>query len=380
MVTSTVLADPDASRRGHRPGSSYRVLTVMLVPLLVGAVGGSSAQEQQPAKNLARVKAITALSSGVALKVRLTGEIEARTETSIAFRISGKVIERQANVGDHVTADQVVATLDTQENEADLQTAEATLKSAQAVLQQSQVNFDRQKSLLKTGFTTQANFDLAQATLQTAKSQVEAANAALATTREQKSYTQLRAGVDGIVVSRQVEVGQVVEAGQTIFTIAEDGPRDAVFNVYEALLLRPPQEKGGIEITLQSDPSVKTVGLVREISPTVDPVSGTVKVKIGLSQTPERMTLGASVVGHGQLAAQTVVALPWGALFEWQGKPAVWVIDAKGAVSPRAVTVERYLTGSVVLSQGIEPGEHVVTDGVQYLRPSQSVEVAEDQP
>jgi len=380
METSTTLADPDSRRPGVRPRLSYRVVLALLVPLLAGPAGAPSAQEQPPAKTLARVKAISVLSSGVALKVRLTGEIQARTQTSIAFRMSGKVVARQVNVGDHVTADQVLATLDPQENEADVQTAEATLKSAEAVLQQSQVNFDRQQSLLKTGFTTRANFDLAQATLQTSKSQVEAAKAALATMQEQKSYTQLRAGVDGIVVTRQVEVGQVVEAGQTIYSIAEDGPRDAVFNVYEALLLRPPQEKSGIEITLQSDPSVKAIGIVREIAPTVDAASGTVKVKIGLSQTPERMMLGASVVGHGQLAAQTVMAVPWGALFLWQDKPSVWVIDAKGAVTPRPVTVERYLTGSVVLSQGVEPGEHVVTDGVQYLRPGQSVEVAEDQP
>ena len=380
MVHYTALAAPDLRRGFHRSKSPARFLLAVLAPLLACHPGGLSAQEQAPAKNLARVKAMSALSSDVAVKVRLTGEIQARTQTNIAFRISGKVTARQVNVGDHVTADQVLAVVEPQEMTADLQNAQAALRSAQALLQQAQLNFDRQQELLKPGFTTHANFDQAQATLQTSKAQVDAANAALSTAQEQLSYTQLRAGVDGIIVSRQVEVGQVVETGQTVFAIAQDGPRDAVFNVYEALLLRPPEQKGGVEITLQSDPAVKTIGIVREVSPTVDAVSGTVKVKIGMARTPAQMTLGATVIGQGQLAVQSVMVLPWGALFEWQHQPAVWIVDDKGVVSPRAVSVERYLTGSVLLSKGVELGERVVTAGGQFLRPGQSVEIAEEQP
>jgi len=338
------------------------------------------AHAEQPAPlALTRVKAITVAASSVAATVRLTGEIAARVQTSIAFRVAGKVTAREVEVGDHVAAGQLLATLDPQEKLADLQTAEATLTSAQAVLQQAKLNFDRQKSLLDNGFTTHANFDQAQASLQTATAQVDSAKAAFATAQEQLSYTSLKAGKDGVITARQVEIGQVVEAGQTVFVIAEDGPRDAIFNVYEALLLGSPPHQD-VDIALQTDPSIRTTGQVREVAPAIDSASGTVKVKIGLAQTPPQMMLGAAVVGQGRFDARQVLTVPWGALFEWQGEPAVWMVDAKGVVEPRKVAVESYVSGAVVLSSGVSAGDKVVSAGIQFLRPGQSVDVTEDKP
>ena len=358
------------------PGSRALILAI---GLLAGGPVLAQAQPPAPDARLTRVKVVTVAASSVAATVRLTGEIAARVQTSTAFRISGKVTAREVEIGDHITAGQVLATLDPQEKLADLQTALAALTSAQAVLVQAKLNFDRQKSLLDSGFTTHANFDQAQASLQTADAQVDSAKAAFATAQEQLSYTSLKAGKDGVITARQVEVGQVVEAGQTAFIIAEDGPRDAVFNVYEALLLRPPQRQA-VDIALQSDPSIATKGLVREVAPAIDPASGTVKVKIGLDGTPPQMMLGAAVIGQGRFAAENVLTIPWGALFEWNGKPAVWVVDAKGMVNPKAVEVASYVTGSVVLSGGVSAGDKVVSAGIQFLYPGQSVTVTEDKP
>jgi RND family efflux transporter MFP subunit len=158
-----------------------------------------------------------------------------------------------------------------------------------------------------------------------------------------------------------------------VLTVAQDGARDAVFNVFEALTARPPSDHT-IDITLQADPSVTAVGRVREISPTVDASTGTVRVKIGLESTPPAMGLGAVVVGRAQFSREEAVVLPWSALYRYGNEPAVWIYDkAKGTVSVRQVVIARYGPNLIVLKSGVEPGESVVVAGIQFLRPGQAV-------
>ncbi len=209
--------------------------------------------------------------------------------------------------------------------------------------------------------------------MRTAQAAVDSAKAALGTANEQFSYTELRAGVAGIVTTRNFEVGQVVQAGQTVLVVAQDGARDAVFNVYEALTTHPPSDHG-VDVALQADPTVTAKGRVREISPTVDATSGTVRVKIGLAGAPPAMGLGAVVVGRGRFAQREAVVLPWSALYRYGKAPAVWVYDTgTGKVSVRPVVIDRYGPNVIVLKSGIEPGEHVVVAGIQFLRPGQTV-------
>ena len=129
-------------------------------------------------------------------------------------------------------------------------------------------------------------------------------------------------------------------------------------------------------MALQADPSVRTLATLREISPTVDPATGTVKVKATLTEAPSRMTLGATVVGAGKLQALQAVTLPWSALFRWRDHAAVWVVDpGSNTVSLRPVTIHRYAGAGMVLKDGVAAGDRVVTAGVQFLRPGQTVDV-----
>jgi len=312
-------------------------------------------------------------------KVALTGSIEPRFSSNIAFRISGKIEQRLVEVGDHVTADQVLARLDPEVQRANLDAAKAGLISAQALLTQATATFDRQTALLKSGFTTRQSYDQAQQQLRTQQAAVESAKAAVGTAQEQLGYAELKAGVSGIITARNAETGQVVQAGQTVFTVAQDGPRDAVFDVYEALLTDPPDRD--LQILLQADPNVMATGTVREISPTVDAASGTVKVKIGLESVPEAMSLGAVVVGVGTFTPRPAVVLPRTALFRWQNSPAVWLFDPRSrTVMPKVIVIERYAGELLVLSDGVASGETVVTAGIQFLRPGQVVGIAKQKP
>lgn len=332
--------------------------------------------EPTPQAPLTRVKAVTAEIVDFTPSMTLTGVIEARTRTDLSFRINGKISERIASVGDRVKQGQVLAKLDPDEQQEEVVSAKAGVASAEALVRQTTVAFDRQKELLTRGNTTRRDHDQAEADMRSAEAQLKQAQSDLKIADDRLSYTELRADADGIITAQSAEVGQVVAQAQPIFTLARDGPRDAVFNVHEWALNNATTDKD-IAITLVSDPAVKTVGDVREIAPAFNPESETVRVKLGLRQTPEAMSLGALVNGTAPMKTQKVVLLPWGALFESAGKPAVWVIDARSTtVSLKPIALSRYTKDRIVVAGGLQAGEVVVSAGVQLLRPGQKVEIA----
>lgn len=301
--------------------------------------------------------------------------IAAQVQADLAFRVSGKISERYVNVGDHVAADQVLARLDPVEQQAEVDSARAGIQSAEAVLNQSAANLERLKSLVARGNATRHDFDQAVAAFQSARAQIDQAKAQLGSAQDELSYTELRAEAAGVIVARNVEAGQVVAQGQPAFVLARDGPRDAVFNLQEWALANLSLDKG-LSVSLVTDPAVKAPGAVREIAAAVDPSTMTITVKVGLRDTPAAMSLGAVVNGTATANAHKVFLLPWGALFEIDGKPAVWIVDAKtNTVSLKPVAIDRYNRDTIAVTGELEPGQIVVFAGGQMLRPGQVVEV-----
>ena len=343
--------------------------------VILGLLGGCR-EDTAAQRPLTRVKTTTAELVEFAPTVTHTGLIAAQVETELSFRVGGKISERLVNVGDSVVINQLLARLDPVEQEAELVSAKAGLYSADAQLHQSTANFERQKSLLTTGNTTRREHDQAEAALRSAQSQVDQARAQLASAQDQLSYTELKADADGIVTARAAEAGQVVSQAQSVFTVARDGPRDAVFNVGEWALANVVMDKG-LAISLVSYPAITTIGDVREISPAVNANTMTIVVKVGLRQTPPAMTLGSVVNGKGPMKQRKVFLLPWGALFELAGSPAVWVVDPRSnTVSLTPVALDRYNRDTIAVTGGLETGQIVVTAGTQLLRPGQKVEIA----
>jgi RND family efflux transporter MFP subunit len=151
----------------------------------------------------------------------------------------------------------------------------------------------------------------------------------LANAREQLSYTALIADAPGVITARQAEVGQVVQATVPIFSLARDGERDAVFNVYESLLTEPPTDKS-VVVSLLENPTIKTTGTVREVTPAVSAQTGTVQVKVSLNGLPEGMQLGSVVSATAKTPGKSAVELPWSALTKNLSDPAVWLVDDEG--------------------------------------------------
>lgn len=334
-------------------------------------------KEKPTAEYLPRVFVQEVKPADYAAPITLTGDIQARVQTELSFRVGGKIIQRSVDVGDRVTAKQVLARLDPKDLQTSVDSAQAQVVAEQARVKQSAAAFVRQQKLLPKGYTSQSEYDSAQAALRSSQSALSAAQAQLANAKDQLSYTALVADAPGIITARQAEVGQVVQATMPVFSLARDGDRDAVFNVYEALLAEKPKDQT-ITLSLLDNPAIKTTGTVREVTPSVSAQSGTVQVKVGLNSVPAGMELGSVVSATARGSGKSVIELPWSALTKNISDPAVWIVDDKGQAQLHNVTVGRYLTGKVIISGGLDGGEKVIVAGGQLLHPGMEVEIAEN--
>lgn len=342
--------------------------------VLLGAVLASCGNEQAPPAEGRPVGVVTVEAGQFAEDIQLSGEIQAKKDVGLAFRIGGRVLERPVNVGDRVTAGQLIARLDPALEQNALVAAKAALEAARGEVSTARSNFERQDRLMGQGFTTRLRFDQALRAQETAQAGLENAEAQLELARDRLGFTELRADAAGVVTARQIEPGEVVQPGQIVVQIARDDIRDAVFNV-PAAMLDTHLSDARIRIALADVPTVTAYGTVREVAPQADPVTRTFEVRVALQNPPEAMRLGSTVVGRVELTTAAIVSIPASALTQQGRTPAVWIVDpAKSTVSLRDVDVLRFDPATVVLSQGLEPGETIVSAGIQALHPGQRVE------
>jgi RND family efflux transporter MFP subunit len=361
-------------RRGDRFRAVMAAATMVLIAASVPGCSKKVARTPDPRP----VRTVTVETPADGETVSFTGQIRAKDQVNLAFRLDGRVIERNAGVGDVIAAGEVVAKLDSQNEQNALRSAEATLASAQAGLTQARLTFGRQQELLKNGWTPRAKFDDAQEALRTAEAQVESAHAQLRIAQDRLGYTVLRADSPGAVTATWADSGEVVKAGQTIVQLAGQTKLDAVFDIPEQLIRTGPRDPV-VELALSDDPQVRVTGYVRQVAPQADSATRTFQVKVGINNPPESMRLGATITGRIKLPAPEGVEVPASALTEGNGRPAVWVVDRQGqTVSLRPVDVVRYDPAGVVISRGLEKGDVVVTAGVQMLRPGQKVRLLGD--
>lgn len=307
----------------------------------------------------------------------LTGEVRARYRADLAFRVSGRVIARLVDVGSHVNVGEVLARIDPAEQQADVDAATASVAAAESQLRVARTTFERQQALISQGFTTRVAFDQAQEGLRSAESALEAAKAQLGTAKDALGYTELRAGAAGVITARNVEVGQVVQAAQLAFTLAQDGDRDAVFDVNESIFFHDP-DGDRIALALVSDRTVAAMSHVREVSPAVDPKSATVRVKLAIENPPAAMTLGSAVTGTGRFTLARQIVLPWKALMASGSRPAVWVVEpATHRVTLRPITIDSHERDVVIVKDGLATGDRVVTDGGKLLSAGEEVTYGE---
>jgi RND family efflux transporter MFP subunit len=313
------------------------------------------------------VRTVTVVKRDVGETVTFTGRIEAEIETRLSFRIGGRMVERAVSTGDHIEPGHVVAKLEPQNELNALRSAQAAVTALQAQFTEAQNNYERQKFLLARDVASRVQYERAEQTRDTAQAQLDSAQAQLKIAQDQVGDTELKADAGGVVIGTAAEPGEVVQAGQLIARVAPKGGRDAVFDV-PGQLLRSAPSGPKVKVSLTDDPAVTTIGRVREVAPQADPVTRTFEVKIGLTDPPDAMRLGATVIGTLQFDTSPTIEIPASGLTEFDRRPAVWVVDRSSlTVSLRNVEVLRHDPATVAISNGLEPGEVVVTAGVQAL-------------
>lgn len=307
-------------------------------------------------------------------------EVKARVETRLGFRVGGKLLRRDAELGQRVKAGQVLARLDPRDLQLASDASRAQLAAARTQRDLAAADLRRYESLREQNFISGAELERRQASFRSAQAQLDQAEAQLALQGNQASYAALTAPAAGVVTGVEAEPGQVVAAGAPVVRLALDGERDAVFSVPEDQvgLLR---EGAAVEVRQWSDGRVQA-GRVREISASADPVTRTFQVKVGISG--EAPPLGATVyVTPEGLSPKgmAVIKLPTSALRQHGDGSAVWLLEPDTmTVRLQPVKVANVDGNEVVLASGVQPGAQVVTAGVHVLAPGQKVTVWQGRP
>ncbi|MES2939546.1 MAG: efflux RND transporter periplasmic adaptor subunit [Pseudomonadota bacterium] len=345
--------------------------------LLVAATLGGCSKPDAPPEPLRAVKVITVGMSGTQSGYEFSGEVRPRTESRLGFRVAGKIMRRQAELGQHVKAGEVLAQLDPQDYRLATDAARAQMAAASTNRDLAAADFKRYQALREQNFISGAELERRDTTLKAAQAQLEQAQAQLASQGNQARYTSLVADVSGVVTAIEAEPGQVVSAGAPVVRIAQDGARDVVFSVPED---KVPGVRPGAAVTVKPWASGTSVtGKVREVAASADPVTRTYAVKVSLDPSVQP-PLGATVsvlpaLSRPDLAAQ-VIKLPTSALRQEGKGTAVWVVDrGTMTVKSQAVQVTTADGNEAVIGAGLQPGMTVVSAGVHVLQPGQKVAI-----
>jgi RND family efflux transporter MFP subunit len=355
---------------------SARLVTLVLgaagILILLSALAACHKEEKAASQTIRPVRTVTVALQEGGEAVSLTGEIQPRYQADLGFRVNGKILDRPVDVGTQVKPGDLLARLDPQQYKQELEVAKSEIAVAEAEVTRSQAQEYRQRELLKNGHTTQVAYDQALKTFKTAQARLDAARARQVQASENLDYTELKADNEGVITAIGADPGQVVSAGQMVVRLAQFGEREAVFNIAEGAFKSPPKDPT-VTVHLVNNPEIETTGKVRYISPQADPATRTYSVRISLPDAPPQMRLGANVVGTVTLDQGQTVSIPGSALFQKDGKPAVWLVEKDSTVQLKPIAVQRYQGDSVVVGDGLAQGDVVVTAGVQKLLSGQKV-------
>jgi RND family efflux transporter MFP subunit len=302
-----------------------------------------------------------------------SGEVRARIETTLAFRIAGKIVERRVDAGTAVKAGQVLARLDPGDTRLQLAQAEAQRDLAAAELV-------RYRDMKAKGFVSASALDAKQTTFKAADAQ-----AALAT--NQSAYATLVADRAGVIGQVLAEPGQVVSAGQPVFRLAPDGER-------EIAIALPEGEVSGFKLGQTAEVSFwatdgirgkRLAGRLREVSPVADPVTRTYAARVSLVDADPLLPLGmsASVSFPSGASGGKRLTVPLAAVFQQGNQPAVWKVvrgatpdgGVEGTVTLHAIKVAEFTDRTAVIAGGLAEGEEIVAAGANLLTAGEKVRI-----
>lgn len=315
------------------------------------------------------VTANTAAQTGV-----YSGEVHARREADMSFRIGGKVTVRLVEAGSTVKRGQILGRLDAQDARLATAEARAQLAGAQSDAANAANELERAQKLVDQKFLSESALDARINADKAARARLAAVQAQLDISANQSRYTTLRAEAAGVVTAVNFEAGQVVGAGQPVLRIAYAGAKEVRVRVGEA---QARQLKTGMpaHIQLWSAPDKTYTGTIREIAPAADE-NRTYLVKVSLHNADESVRLGmsASAAFTGVTEHTSSIALPSGALFQHGSQPAVWIVNAEQRLSAVPVSVVQYRENGILVRGALPAGSRVIAAGAHKLVAGQKIQ------
>lgn len=306
-----------------------------------------------------------------------TGDVRARYETDLAFRIGGKIVERRADVGERVRRGEVLARLDPQDVRLAANAAASRVAAAEADLALARAELERSEGLRGRNFISESALDTRRTAMQAAQARLRQARAEAASAGNQTEYASLEADHDGVVVATPAEAGEVVAAGQAVVRVARLDEREVSIHVPESRIGEIAVGSGAA-VRLWAAPEREYVGKVREIAPAADAATRSYEVRVSVPHADAALALGATatVAFAGPSDAQAVVPLP--ALTRIDGQPVVWVVDDASTAHPVRVETGEFLEGGVVIRAGLPAGSRVVVAGVHRLVEGETVRAVDE--
>lgn len=344
-----------------------------IIAAVAALAAGCAKQETKP-EPLRPVRTAVVAENGAGEWV-LSGEVRPRYETRLSFRLPGQMLARKVEVGDRVKAGQAVAVLDARDAQLAESSARAQLAQAESQAALAEADFKRFAELRAKNFISQAEYDRRLAQARQAREQAAAARAQASQAANQVAYTLLTAPHAGLITALEAEAGQVLSAGQTVARLARPEELEVVVAVPEHRLqaFRKARE---YEVRLWSAPGKSYRGELRELSPVADPASRTYSARISLQDEDASFAIGMTAELRVRAQGDGAPQIPLSALFHRDGKPAVWVVEDE-RVRLMEVTTGDVSGNAVAIVGGLQPGQRVVSAGVQRLEEGQRVALAE---
>ncbi len=324
------------------------------------------------------VLTVKAQAGGLATARSYSGEIRARYETPLAFRIPGRLAKRYAHLGDAVKAGAVLAELDPADASASLAAAQATVVAAQNRFTLATQTQERNAREAREDLVSRADSETAEANLAVARADLDAAKAQLALAHNQEQYTKLLAEHDGLITSENAEAGAVLAAGQPVFGFDYAGARDAIIDVPEDAIaaIKP---GAAATVSLWSASTEEQSAQVRELAQAADPQSRTYRVRLTLANPTVVRPGMTATVRFADSGATNTVRIRASALFHSGNDTAVWVVSpSEHKLSLRPVAVAGYGATEVSIASGLAAGEEVVSKGVHTVNEGLVVRTAPD--
>jgi len=341
---------------------------------------GCSRQDQKVKLPPRPVKVYRVDTTSVGSVTPYAGEVRARFETTLSFRVTGKILARPVEIGDRVQKGQLLARLDNSDFQLAVQTLKAQLKSAVADRDFTKDDLTRYRELLDQKVISNPDFDRHQTADTNAQERVAALEAQLKQTVNQLEYTELSADREGVITALEVEKGQVVAAGQPVVKLAQLDEKEIHFDIPEQRISAIKNHQT-VAVTLLSDNEHQFNAKIREISASADPASRTYRAKATLLDGQQAAHLGMTATVWLTSDKAERIAVPLAAVFTSQSQPKqqqVWLID-EAASTVKAVPVQlgTALPGELVSIEGLRPGQLIVSAGVQRLKEGQTVRLSE---